>query len=250
MTYIPAKSYYSLDNLPATEFNNVANEVHKLATFSEAKALIFGDSITETTTALGGVRDNWPNYAMPYLGITNYTNYAKSGASYKEKVGYTGWQDMTYQLSQASAQTDVNIVIFSAGTNDGITDLGDYATAMSKSLITDLNKLLLYESLRFMYWQSRIYWPQATMYVIIPIQRADIETSSVVNMHNAIKLMAGRYGIIVIDAANESGIVKDLEIWQAQGQDLYDGLHPSVTGRKKMAKLIAKKITSTYTVIQ
>lgn len=249
MSYSAQKTYSSLDNLPATEINNITSEVHKLATFSEAKVLIFGDSVTETLNTEGGIRDNWPSYAMPYLGITNYTNYAKSGAAYRDRVGVTDWQKVTYQLFQASGQTDVNIVIFSAGTNDGVTNLGSYTTAMSKSLITDLDKSLLYEALRFIYWQARIYWPQAIIYTILPIQRADIEMNTVVDMYNAIKLMAGRYGIIVIDAANESGIVKDLEVWQAQGQDLYDGLHPSITGRKKMAKLIAKKITSTYTVI-
>jgi len=120
---------------------------------------------------------------------------------------------------------------------------------MAKTLITDLDKTLLYESLRYNYWQARIYWPQAIMYAILPIQRADTEPKSLQSLYDAIRLMANRYNIIIIDATNESGIVKDLEIWQSQGQDLYDGLHPSITGRKKMAKLIAKKIISTYTII-
>jgi len=58
--------------------------------------------------------------------------------------------------------------------------------------------------------------------------------------------MSGRYGFTVIDCHNETGIVKDSEVWGSNGRDLSDGLHPKTSGQIKQAKLISAKIKSNY----
>jgi lysophospholipase L1-like esterase len=214
------------------------------------KILIFGDSITETLLVDGTTaRSNWPVFAAPLLGIS-YSNYARSGASYKnDSTHTTPRQDMSVQISDAiTAAETPDIVVISCGTNDGVPVTGDYATAMGKTTLASLDKTLFWEAIRWVYWNIRVSFPTAKCYSVLPIQRAGVDDPQIVfqPLYDAITKMGGRYGFTMIDATHESGIIKDTEVVGGAGTYLYDGLHPNTNGQTLMAKLIAKRILETY----
>jgi len=211
--------------------------------------LAFGDSITETANVLDdgtyteGVRSNWPKFIGAMIASNSIKSYAKSGASFREYVGQQDWQKISHQVERAGAHgIAADIIVIAAGTNDGTANLGDYATAMGKATLNDLDRTKTIESMRWAFWTIRTLYPNADCFAVLPIQRADVESSDRQTLLDAISRMAKRYNFVVIDAHNESGIVKDFEVWNAAGRDLYDGLHPAVSGQIKMAKLISSKI--------
>ena len=214
--------------------------------------LFFGDSITETAsisedglTYTEGTRSNWPLFAKTHLGIT-YKNYARSGASYKDQaiVGDVR-KSLSAQINMALANGETaDIVVVSAGANDGSASLGNYDTAMAKTTLASLDRSLLYEAIRWAMWTIRSNYPNAVCFAATPIHRASSEPIN--NLNTAIIKMANRYNFIVIDATNESGIVKDFEVVGAQGRYLYDGLHPDVNGQQLMADLYSSVILNYF----
>lgn len=222
---------------------------------SGLKVVIFGDSITETANMnddgsnyVEGYRHNWPEYVNAYMEWGYFRNYAKSGATYKDRgSGYEYRETVANQIALAIADSnndDADIVVFSLGTNDGVSDLGSYETAMSKATLADLDQTKLYEALRYAYWTVRSKYKNAVCFSAIPIQRADIEPPT--ELYEAITKMAHRYDFIVINGAYESGIVKENNVWGADGNDLVDGLHPNTTGQIKIAKLYADTMVKQY----
>jgi lysophospholipase L1-like esterase len=217
-----------------------------------AKYLMFGDSITETATVdnsgsyTEGTRSNWPKFAMTTLGASIWANYAKSGATFREYVGQSDFQKISHQITRAGIDARLaDVIIVAAGTNDGTANLGNYTTAMGRATLGDLDRSLTIEAMRWAFWTIRTTWPAARCYAMLPIQRADLETSDRQTLLDAISQMARRYNFVLIDAHNESNIVKDFEVVSAAGRDLYDGLHPSVSGQQKMAALVVSKLSST-----
>lgn len=219
------------------------------------KALIFGDSITQTHNVSedGQIftfsRTNWPTYAAENLQLASYKNYAKDGASYKDNPTGDFYQSISNQINVAIATNsaeDVDIVIIAAGTNDGVGNVGDYETTMAKTSIAELDRNNLYDAIRWAMWSLRSSFPDATFYVEIPTQRADKTIEYVEPMTTAIKRMAKIYNFTIIDGEAESGIVKEFENWQNEGRYLYDGLHPNEEGKKKLSNLYVSKIKNTY----
>ena len=235
-------------NIPKLDLNSLS-----LATLGK-KALIFGDSITETATISDdgatykeGTRVNWPTFALSMLGISEFRNYGKSGATYKDTSGGQYRQNVSEQIEMAivdSYNDDADIVVMSLGTNDGAANIGSYETAMSKTTLNSLDKTNLYEALRWSMWTLRQKYMNATFFVGLPIQRASGEQPSA--MLNAIVEMAKRYDFIVIDATGESGIIRDFETSGSAGRYLYDGLHPNEDGSKKLGSLYANEILSKF----
>lgn len=220
--------------------------------WSKKQVLLFGDSITETSNVEAGIydslayRQNWLLYAFAMLEIQSFRNFARSGASYREYVGQLDWQKISYQVGVAiSTGFTPDIVVIACGTNDGISNLGDYDTAMSKNIV-DLDMSLTAEALRKNLYTISQAYPNAKLFSCLPLQRADVETSTRQPLLDLIRKMSGRYGFIVIDCHNETGIVKDFEVWGSNGRDLSDGLHPKTSGQIKQAKLISSKIKSNY----
>ncbi len=203
-----------------------------------------GDSITETGKAdegnFGlGVRSNWPDYAYPMLKMASLRNYARSGASFREYAGQLQWQKMSTQVAAALAyNVKPSIVVVACGTNDGTANLGDYATAMSKANLSDLDMSKTAEAMRWCFWKLAEGFPNAKIFAVLPLQRADFESEDRQPLLDLIRKMAERYGIVVIDAHHQSGIVKDFEKVNQPGRDLLDGLHPGPTGQLKLALLI------------
>lgn len=220
--------------------------------WSQKNILLFGDSNTETSNVEAGIydslayRQNWLLYAFAMLEIKSFKNMARSGASYREYSGQLDWQKISHQVGVAiSTGFAPDIVVIACGTNDGISNLGDYDTAMSKNIV-DLDMSLTAEALRKNLYTISQAYPNAKLFSCLPLQRADVETSTRQPLLDLIRKMSGRYGFTVIDCHNETGIVKDFEIWNASGRDLVDGLHPKTSGQIKQAKLISAKIKSNY----
>lgn len=240
-----------------TEFENMIKEIAgKTNTNTEGKsALIFGDSITQTdniaddfSTHVVDWKTNWPTYTKKELKLGTTWNYGKDGSSYRERPGLVATQWITNQIKEAiNKNRSADIIVVSAGTNDGPTDLGDFDVAMNKKKLEDLDKTKLYESLRWCFWTLRLNYPNATCYAGLPIQRTGgYSTTYVEPLLTAIKKMAREYNFIVIDAFSESGIVREFEVHQGAGRYLYDGLHPNETGKEKLAKIYTRVINSTY----
>ncbi|KXY80139.1 SGNH/GDSL hydrolase family protein [Bacillus cereus group sp. MYBK12-2] len=220
------------------------------------RLLIFGDSITETATVSDdgadykeGTRSNWAAFTKYDLQVSQMWNYAKSGATYKDRE-INGTTVVPRQLISTQINTAIannrpgDIIVVSMGTNDGASNLGSYETAMSKSTLDDLDRTKLYEVIRWALWKIRTHYPNAFCYVATPIQRVSHEQPQ--ELLDAITKMAKRYNFIIIDAHNESGIVRDFEVQNGQGRYLYDGLHPSVNGQELMAKLYSRVILNTF----
>lgn len=212
--------------------------------------LIFGDSITETdymnddcSNYIENGWQNWPTFAKEILQVGKMWNIAKSGAAYRDRDGVEARQKISHQISSAIASgKTADIIVISAGTNDGGSSIGDYETAMGKTSLEDLDRTNLYEAIRWAMWTLKTNYPDAVCFAATPIHRADHEP--IPALTEAITKMANRYNFVVIPAESESGIVRDNEVWQAAGHDLMDGLHPNENGQKKMARLYCNYILS------
>lgn len=211
--------------------------------------LCFGDSITQTATVSNngatyteGNRTNWPTFSKVDLGISSMYNYAKAGASFEEK-SKDDMQKVTYQISSAIANSRAgDIIVVSAGTNDRVEvdNMSDYNTAMGKATLADLDRTKVYEALRWCFWTIKENYPNAICFCATPIQRASSEQPP--ELIEAITKMAKRYNFIIIDAFNESGIVRENEVISGQGAYLSDGTHPDINGQRLLANLYSAKI--------
>lgn len=216
--------------------------------------IFFGDSITQTHNVSDDgsthsyIIRNYPQILCEKLGCT-YKNFAKDGASYRNRnLEFYQWIGNQIETCIATIPADdVDIIVVSAGTNDGIADVGDYDTAMSKS-IDNLDKTKLYEALRYCYYTLRNAYPNAVIYCGIPIQRADRTIDYTLPMTTAIRKMAGYYNLLIIDGEQESGIIKDFETWLSNGRYLRDGLHPNDDGKILLANLYYRVIRDTYLI--
>ena len=220
------------------------------APWAGRRFLVFGDSITETGAADSGnfgmnVRCNWPVFAYPMLSMSSLRNYAKSGASFREYGGQLDFQKISTQINESISNGESpEVIVLACGANDGAATLGDYATAMGRAALADLDRTKTIEAMRWAFSTIKTSYPSALCFAVTPIQRADVETSASQPLLDALFQMAKRYGFLVIDAHSESGIVKDFEAVGSAGRDLYDGLHPNARGQIKMARLISAKIKS------
>lgn len=216
-----------------------------------AKYLIFGDSITQTSDVDNGSVDsstwftNWASYAKDQLKMSDFKNYAKSGAAFREYGQTNQWQMISHQINTAIANNETpDVIVIACGTNDAGVNLGDYDTALNKTSLTDLNRALTLESMRWALWTLRQTYPNAVCFYCNPLQRADVETQERKSLNENLVKMASRYGFNIIDQYNKSGIIKDLEIWQEQGQFLVDGLHTNTNGKKIQSNYIVSEIVS------
>jgi len=219
-----------------------------------AKILICGDSTAQTSNVEAGIFDqlDYPSttfvtYLFAKLGPSVLKNYAKGGASFFE-YGQIQWRKLAHQVDTAIANNeDPNIIYVVAGTNDTVAgsnplaNLGSYETAISKATQADLNRALTLESARYCFWRLRQKWPNAVCFYCVPLQRADVESSARAPLNDGLQQMAERYGFNIINGHTDSGIIKDLEVWGANGQFTIDGLHPNEAGKQVYCNLVVSE---------
>ena len=218
-----------------------------------AKYLMFGDSITQTGDVDKGditgttFRSNWPKFAKDMLKMSEYKNYAKSGASFREYTGQLTWQKISHQVQTAIDNSEKpDVIVLACGTNDATTILGTYEVAMGKTIAT-LDMSNTAEAMRWALYKIKENFPNAVCFYCTQLQRADVETTDRETANNLMVKLAKRYGFNIIDCMNESGIVKDFEVWQASGRYLSDGLHPNVSGQQVQSNLIVSQIIERMT---
>lgn len=206
------------------------------------KYLMLGDSKTETATLTGttasgtyteGTRENWPKFAMAYLGAASWKNYATSGASFSYTVSLTTFQYLRNQITRAHNDgTIADIIIVSAGTNDqgNARTLGSYSTAMSKS-VGSLDNTVVLEAMRLALIDIRTYWPNAKCFYVTPQQRADFTVAQQQIYIAPMVQMAQTYGFEVIDQNASFDVVSEFESVSGlpAGRYLRDGLHETVS---------------------
>lgn len=239
------RGFNTLNNIP------VAIPAQSTAQASRAfgaKYLMFGDSITQTGDVDNGditgttFRSNWPKFAKDQLQMSDYKNYARSGASFREYVGQLTWQKISHQVQTAITNAEnPDVIVLACGTNDANTILGTYETAMSKNIV-DLDLANTAEAMRWALYKIKENFPNAVCFYCTQLQRADVETTDRETANSLMVKLAKRYGFNIIDCMNESGIVKDFEIWSAAGRYLSDGLHPDVSGQQLQANCICSQI--------
>lgn len=213
------------------------------------KVLIFGDSIQETCydwdvappAYTEGGRTNWNTMTRGYQKFANtLRNYAGSGARYRNVGGLSNRQKIDYQITTAIANnSSADIIIICAGTNDGaptLTDLGSFATAMSRATLADLDKTKYYEAVRWAFWSLSTAYPTAKVFVGNVLPRADLANSVYDDNNTALQLMAAQYGFVYVNQRDDSGVNRANETWGADGVDLIDGLHPNHHGWLKIGK--------------
>lgn len=217
------------------------------------KTILFGDSITETVTSGGVAKLNWPIYAYQKLNWTWY-NYARTGARFKDlTTPPTTRASVSVQIDDAITEhgsDDIGIIVFNLMTNDAADSsgtIGSYTTAMSKVLITDLDRTLFAEAVRYAFWKASLQWPNAKIYACTQLRRVTgfIEANTI-SCISILTQLAGFYNIKIIDQYNEAGISTQFEVNGAQGRYLTDGLHPYGVGIKLQGEYVASKILSSY----
>lgn len=216
-----------------------------------AKYLIFGDSITQTSPVDSGIFDqttspfpNWPTYAKEQLQMSVFRNYAKSGASFRNR-NIEHLQFLKNQVDLAISNNEVaDVIVVACGTNDGLTSLGTYESAMSKTTLEDLDLTLGMEAARWAFWKLRLQYPDAVCFYCNPLQRMSNTVEELAPLVDGLSKLAQRHGFILIDQNKESGIIRELEVLNGEGKYLADGLHPNTAGRKRQANMIVSKIKS------
>ncbi len=213
----------------------------------------------------------WANLLPNILNCKDVRNYALSGASYKDATRQEGMerQNVSHQIQVAlndrenpnnvfpSFAYEPDIVIFALGTNDGAPN-DTPESALSKIVLSadgysvDVNSTLsaldrtnFCEAVMWAFLTIKQAFPMALTFCVLPIQRANNEVNTG-SLHEYLSKMANRYGIIVIDGAYESGIVRDLEAWNGLGTMLKDGLHPNEKGQNLFARMILTAIRRYY----
>lgn len=220
-----------------------------------------------TYTDAGGssvVYDLWPFLLDMKIPIIDLRNYALSGASYKSVVESSASLErkslaaqVTLAISDADNPTSgvfpteefyPNVVIIALGTNDGACDdTPESAMAIAGTDVDDTIALLdetkFCQAARKAFMRIRKKWPLATMFCELPIQRASRDQLTA-GVNEALRVMAGYYGMIVIDGGKESGIVRDFEVLGGLGTLLKDGLHPNKNGQRMLARAIIAAVKS------
>jgi len=203
--------------------------------------ICFGDSKTETSldwslngaTYTEGGRQNWPTHAHGYLRLhrTNFRNYAASGAIITDNAELEELE-LSGQVATAIAHAGFtpDIIVINMGTNSRGDPLGDFATAMAKATLGDLDRSKKYEALRWAMWTIRNTWPDALCFAANVMQRPDYPPPAYDATNLAIQLMAAEYDFIYVDQETESGVVAANEAVGANGQYLVDGLHENHAG--------------------
>lgn len=240
--------------------------------FKNKKILYLGDSIT----ALSGDR-GWTTYFNsifnPALSVNiavassrwcDYSDtvydgnpvYNGSDNNHNNTMGnqieklLRGKDTTNPNYSRVEEYQDFDIIMIAEGTNDSVpTENIEQFFTNNGSVVSlaSVDKTKFAGAYRYAIEKLQIMYPNAQIYICTPIQ-SWITTrtyESTKARGDYLKELSDRMSIEVVDTF-DCGICGIYEADNANGRDLLDGLHPNISGAKKIAKYNAKNVINKY----
>ena len=202
--------------------------------FAGARWLVIGDSISVRDVL---VRTNYEEYVGEWLGCV-VTNVAAGGTGYMNPTADApSWLDALESPSAWPRASDVDFITVMGTLNDAGHPLGDP---------DDRDSTTFYGALHLFYAMLAQKYPGIPVGVITSTPRGYChgEDGPYVGYIEAVRLVASRFDLAVLDLYRESG----LEPWTEAGNEEYfvawgslvhgDGVHPNTKGQFEMAKRI------------
>ena len=202
------------------------------------KVLFLGDSITEGV----GASSEETCYVSVFGKITgaNVKNYGISGTriAKQRKKSDNPMFDKDFLSRVDEMDSDADIIVVFGGTNDfghGDSTVGNFESR---------DEYTFYGALHSLCQRLINKYPDSEIVFLTPLHRlgedAEINEIGIPNERtlsgyvDAIKEVAGYYGLPVLDLFRTSGLQPNLEI--IREKFMPDGLHPSDAGAEKLAK--------------
>ena len=245
--------------------------------FKDKRILFLGDSIT----ALGTGERGWVGYFNETVKPSFFVNLAVSGArlSNGQPVEFDGnpvflpkgnidynQNVLLNQIEKLSRGKDpenphyshnpdydaFDLIIIAAGTNDwfckekcDIEAVEAQFTKDGKTLpLSDVDPYTWPGAMRMIYDKLRRFYPDAVICFCSPVQSAEEKRpyDSILYKRNLMKSICDRISDVTFIDAFSCGICGVYEIDEQNGRDLIDGLHPNVSGAKKLGRFIARAV--------
>lgn len=148
---------------------------------------------------------------------------------------------------------DFDVIIISAGTNGGEVLESLDAESINKQFydidgkilpLAKVDRTTWVGAMRYAYDNLRYIYPRAKIFFCSPIQGAEeVRTyKSIEYKSRLMKAICDRISDVHFINTFNCGICGIYEIWQSEGRDLCDGLHPNWSGAEKIALFNAREI--------
>ena len=223
-------------------------------TFKGKKIMFFGDSITAGT-------DQYVPKFISYTGMVNVGNNAVSGATLchnasnmdsSKATGATVPGQVQILLDNLASYDVPDIIIVSAGTNDGSTaydfDETQYTDDSGVYIALSSVKLNTYSgAIRWIYEKLSGVYPLARIFFATPLQRYGGSSKTYTALKDraeCIRQNCQRLATPCIDAFHKSGIYGRYEASSKSGRYLKDGLHLNANGAILLAKFYQREIAN------
>ncbi len=215
----------------------------------DKNVVFFGDSITAN-------RDWWVTDMLRQTEFKSYLNYAISGATWSHtattayNTNPTGgpispdnviWNQINKYI--AGGDSDPDIVVIMAGTNDYLRDKGSASVAFDGSPQTadPTDKLTVATAFRFCCELIKSTYPDARIIVTSPIPRAEATQPATEECRTVINDCALQMGIEFIDQYHNIGIYGYGESVSLHYLDA-DTVHPSEAGNTLIGEFMSRKL--------
>lgn len=271
---------------PINEIGSYENVNNRKSTFGK-NLLILGDSISTGSY--------YSKYLPSLLQLNKMYNVAVSSATICDRSTTSGYDgnptssvasgnvlgnQVQKVINNPSDYTDVDIILISAGTNDGTPTAEENTTDGVESFFTSddgasvvncttptfdssdtyqTSRKHFAGALRYVVSRLEVLYPNAKIFLSTPIQGGieSRKTPIIQLKQQIVNKIAERLSVNVLHTGECCGILQDFEYggyyWDSSqateshpknGRDLIDALHPNEKGSKKMAEYIANKIES------
>jgi lysophospholipase L1-like esterase len=152
--------------------------------------------------------------------------------------------------STVADYTDFDMIFIAIGTNDG-NPYGDIEASFFADgvvvPVASVDRKTWHGAFRYCIENLQRVYPNATIFVCTPIQAVEATRSysSIKTKGEYLKQLCARMSVNCIDTFM-CGICGMYEVKNAEGRDLIDGLHPNVSGAKKIGKYNAAEVIKHY----
>ncbi len=231
------------------------------------KLLFMGDSIT----SLGVTSRGWVGYFNQIIKPSHFENVAVAGAwweDYDDTVydgnplfntnhnNVIGNQVEKVLRAKASGQVgfaDFDCIIIAAGTNGGNTITNDSINHINEQFIQEDKTMVPLENvdrqtwagaMRYTYEKLKCAYPNASIFYCSPVQGNEHirPYQFIQRKRQLMKEICDRLSDVIFIDTFLCGICGCYEFKEESGRDLIDGLHPNISGAKKIGEYNAREI--------